>query len=142
SDGLTDLVSSSSLHDIVRRFAGQPDQVVKELIDAANAAGGKDNISVVYVEGEQFAPIDGREMREASEITRRGGHPPAVEDHRKEMSVGGQPTNRSRATGLGAIAVVAGFVAATFGPWPLGAVFQRPTNAAAGVPAVTIAVGP
>ena len=63
SDGLTDLVHSSCLHDIVKRLAGRPDQVVKELIDAANAAGGKDNISVVYVEGERFAPAGDWEAR-------------------------------------------------------------------------------
>ncbi|HXI28740.1 MAG TPA: protein phosphatase 2C domain-containing protein, partial [Vicinamibacterales bacterium] len=78
SDGLTDLVDSSSLHDIVDRCAGQPDRVVNELIDAANAAGGKDNISVVYVEGERFAPTDGWEARAAGEITRRGMARPAA----------------------------------------------------------------
>jgi serine/threonine protein phosphatase PrpC len=56
SDGLTDLVDSTSISQIVDRFAGQPQQVVKGLIQAANGAGGKDNVSVVYVEGEQFAP--------------------------------------------------------------------------------------
>jgi serine/threonine protein phosphatase PrpC len=142
SDGLTDLVNSSSLHDIVRRFAGQPDQVVKELIDAANAAGGKDNISVVYVEGERFDPTDGWEGRAAGEVTRRGGHPPDVDDGRKNTSPRGRSANASRATGLGAIALAAGIVAAALGPWPLGAMFQRPSNATAGVPAATIAVGP
>jgi PPM family protein phosphatase len=58
SDGLTDLVDSASIHRIVNRFAGQPQRVVKGLIDAANAAGGKDNVSVVYVEGEQFSVDD------------------------------------------------------------------------------------
>src|SRR3954465_5227538 len=72
SDGLTDLVHSSSLHDIVKRRAGRPDQVVKELIDAANAAGGKDNNSVVYVERGGFAPADDREAGAVGEIPRRG----------------------------------------------------------------------
>jgi PPM family protein phosphatase len=58
SDGLTDLVDSASIHRIVDRFAGQPQRVVKGLIDAANAAGGKDNVSVVYVEGERFSDAD------------------------------------------------------------------------------------
>jgi serine/threonine protein phosphatase PrpC len=142
SDGLTDLVDSSSLHDIVRRFAGQPDQVVKELIEAANAAGGKDNISVVYVEGERFAPTDGREVRAAGEITRRGGHPAVVEDGPKKESPLRRRRNASRATRLGTVALAAGIVAAAFGPWPLGAMFQRPSNTAAAAPAATIAVGP
>jgi PPM family protein phosphatase len=54
SDGLTDLVDSAAIEDLVRLGAGNPDRVVGTLIDAANRAGGKDNITVVYVEGEQF----------------------------------------------------------------------------------------
>jgi serine/threonine protein phosphatase PrpC len=67
SDGLTDLIDSGAIHQIVRRWAGQPHQVVRALIDAANDAGGKDNVTVVYVEGEQFAETG----ESAAEITRR-----------------------------------------------------------------------
>jgi hypothetical protein len=67
SDGLTDLIDSVAIHQIVRRWAGQPHRVVKALIDAANDAGGKDNVTVVYVEGEQFAETG----ESAAEITRR-----------------------------------------------------------------------
>ena len=67
SDGLTDLIDSVAIHQIVRRWAGQPHQVVRALIDAANEAGGKDNVTVVYVEGEQFAEAG----ESAAEITRR-----------------------------------------------------------------------
>jgi serine/threonine protein phosphatase PrpC len=63
SDGLTDLVPSASLNQIVTRFAGDPRKVVHALIDAANEAGGKDNITVVYVEGEQFAASQTRARR-------------------------------------------------------------------------------
>ncbi|PYR17682.1 MAG: hypothetical protein DMF94_22900, partial [Acidobacteria bacterium] len=56
SDGLTDLIESSSINQVVRRLAGQPHLVVRALIEAANTAGGKDNVTVVYVEEEQFAP--------------------------------------------------------------------------------------
>jgi hypothetical protein len=55
SDGLSDLVRASSIAQIVARHAGNPDKVVRALIDAANAAGGKDNVTAVYVEGERFA---------------------------------------------------------------------------------------
>jgi serine/threonine protein phosphatase PrpC len=68
SDGLTDLVDSTSINQIVLRWAGQPHQVVRALIDAANAAGGKDNVTVVYVEGEQFASA---RIEPPEEITRR-----------------------------------------------------------------------
>ena len=55
SDGLTDLVDSVSIARTVSQWAGDPASVVRELIAAANAAGGKDNVTVVYVEGEKFA---------------------------------------------------------------------------------------
>jgi serine/threonine protein phosphatase PrpC len=70
TDGLTDLVHSSSINQIVRRHAGRPAEVVKALIDAANEAGGKDNVTVVYVEGEEFPPAR-REAEAETEITRR-----------------------------------------------------------------------
>jgi serine/threonine protein phosphatase PrpC len=71
SDGLTDLVDSTSINDIVRRWAGRPQMVAEALIEAANAAGGKDNVTVVYVEGEQFAASGGELPGSPSEITRR-----------------------------------------------------------------------
>ena len=38
----------------VERHAGDPEAAVRQLIGAANAAGGKDNVTVVLVEGEDF----------------------------------------------------------------------------------------
>lgn len=58
SDGLTDLVTSAAIAEIVRDFAGHPYEIVRALIDAANGAGGKDNVTVVYVEGPRFATGD------------------------------------------------------------------------------------
>lgn len=55
SDGLTDLVDSVSIAKTVSQCAGDPGRVVRELIASANAAGGKDNVTAVYVEGEKFA---------------------------------------------------------------------------------------
>jgi serine/threonine protein phosphatase PrpC len=55
SDGLTDLVASDTIQDIVQQHAGRPDEVARALVKAANDAGGKDNVTVVYVEGEKFA---------------------------------------------------------------------------------------
>lgn len=60
SDGLTDAVASGTIADVVRAYAGNPDAIVRELIDAANHAGGKDNVTVVYAEGPQFAIAPGR----------------------------------------------------------------------------------
>ena len=55
SDGLTDLVPSETIRRIAATHAGSPEAVVGALIDAANEAGGKDNITAVFVQGEEFA---------------------------------------------------------------------------------------
>jgi len=55
SDGLSDLVDSASMLRIVHESAGNPRAVVHRLIVAANDAGGRDNVTAVYVEGDRFA---------------------------------------------------------------------------------------
>jgi serine/threonine protein phosphatase PrpC len=55
TDGLTDMVPSATIERIVRQHAGRPEQVVDALVDAANEAGGHDNVTVVYAEGAAFA---------------------------------------------------------------------------------------
>jgi serine/threonine protein phosphatase PrpC len=55
SDGLSDMISSAVIVRTVREHAGDPEGVVRSLIHAANKAGGKDNITVVYAEGTGFA---------------------------------------------------------------------------------------
>src|SRR4051812_5493844 len=68
SDGLTDMVPAEVILDTVRDFAGHPYEVVRALIDAANAAGGKDNVTAVYVEGPRFAAGDDtRDLRPTRE---------------------------------------------------------------------------
>jgi serine/threonine protein phosphatase PrpC len=54
SDGLSDQVGSAVIQQTVERNAGNPEEAVRQLIGAANAAGGKDNVTVVLVEGEAF----------------------------------------------------------------------------------------
>jgi serine/threonine protein phosphatase PrpC len=70
SDGLSDLVTSATILSTVETHAGNPQRVVQALIDAANQAGGKDNVSVVLVEGERFAAA-ARERRPALATTER-----------------------------------------------------------------------
>jgi serine/threonine protein phosphatase PrpC len=55
TDGLSDMLPSAEIERLARLHAGQPDAVVDALVQAANEAGGKDNITVVYVEGPDFA---------------------------------------------------------------------------------------
>lgn len=144
SDGLTDLVESSALYDIVTSCAGHPDLVVKELIGAANGAGGKDNVSAVYVEGERFASAACREPRAVAEITRRGGTSSALVGNQRNE----QPPRVRRerpllewvglAIALTAAAVAGGIVR----PWLPGQRLRTPVSAPAAVPAATIAVAP
>ena len=54
SDGLSDQVESRVIQQTVETNAGNPEEAVRQLIGAANAAGGKDNVTVVLVEGEGF----------------------------------------------------------------------------------------
>ena len=55
TDGLTDMVPSTTIERLVRRHAGAPEAVVEALVSAANDAGGRDNVTVVYAEGPDFA---------------------------------------------------------------------------------------
>lgn len=73
SDGLSDVVDSGSIQRVVAQWAGHPQQVADALIEAANAAGGKDNVTVIYVEGEQFAVASAGPPHADQEITRRLG---------------------------------------------------------------------
>jgi len=54
SDGLTDALRIQEIEDIIRESAGDRAQVARRLIDRA-IEDGKDNVSVVYVEGPEFA---------------------------------------------------------------------------------------
>lgn len=49
TDGLTGLVPEERLRDLVAAQGG-PDEVARSLVEAANAAGGTDNITVVVVD--------------------------------------------------------------------------------------------
>lgn len=54
SDGLSDLLTSAEISAVLERYSGNPDATAQQLIDAANRAGGKDNVSVVFVPGPEF----------------------------------------------------------------------------------------
>jgi PPM family protein phosphatase len=54
SDGLTDQLTSARLREIVDAYDGDPERVAATLVEAANAAGGKDNITALFVAGPEF----------------------------------------------------------------------------------------
>ena len=142
SDGLSDLVDSSTLYDIVRSLAGHPELVVKELIGAANAAGGKDNVSAVYVEGERFASIACREPRAMAETTRRGLATPALGEHHlaEETARHWRRMTSLRSAAIVAALTTAAIAAAFVRPWVSGPGLPTAATVAAATSAATIAV--
>ncbi|WP_109488735.1 protein phosphatase 2C domain-containing protein [Occallatibacter savannae] len=57
SDGLTDQVPAQQIRRIVEHHAADPNAAALALIEAANDAGGKDNVSAILVETAQYAGI-------------------------------------------------------------------------------------
>lgn len=119
SDGLSDLVSSGSVRRIVEAHAGAPALAVQELITAANDAGGKDNVTVLVVEGDQFAAAV------AARGSRRGrGRTPMTASASSAMPVSND-SFFARRPGLAATLTLAagillgaaGFLAAEYSGW-------------------------
>lgn len=54
SDGLTDHLSSARVREVVERYDGDAARVASDLVEAANDAGGRDNITAVFVAGPEF----------------------------------------------------------------------------------------
>jgi serine/threonine protein phosphatase PrpC len=57
SDGLSDLLTSGEIRRIVEQNAQEPERAARDLIAAANRAGGKDNVTAVVVMGEEMKPV-------------------------------------------------------------------------------------
>ncbi|HLX09513.1 MAG TPA: protein phosphatase 2C domain-containing protein [Thermoanaerobaculia bacterium] len=55
SDGLSDMLPAREILETVETNASSPRAAVRALIERANLAGGKDNVSAVLVQGERFA---------------------------------------------------------------------------------------
>ena len=66
SDGLTDQVPAQQIRRIVEQHAGKPDAAALALIEAANDAGGKDNVSAILVETTQYAGISEKNKMQAA----------------------------------------------------------------------------
>ena len=77
SDGLSDVLPSAAIRDIVERYRGDASQVARELVEAANEAGGKDNITALFVAGSDFRPSL-RESRARHATTRLRAAQPAA----------------------------------------------------------------
>ena len=54
SDGLSDQLTAAEMLEVIERYNGDPAQVAGELVEAANIAGGNDNITAIFVAGSEF----------------------------------------------------------------------------------------
>jgi serine/threonine protein phosphatase PrpC len=54
SDGLTDRLTAAQVREIVDRYDGDAAGVACDLVDAANQAGGNDNVTALFVAGPEF----------------------------------------------------------------------------------------
>ena len=72
SDGLSDMVASGPITRILLEHGGDPAAAVERLIEAANQAGGKDNVTAVTVMGPGFAEVAGRRLLARSRKARFG----------------------------------------------------------------------
>jgi len=54
SDGLTDQLTAAQVCEIVERYQGDAARTAASLVQAANEAGGKDNITALFVAGPEF----------------------------------------------------------------------------------------
>ncbi len=72
SDGLSDMIPAREILAAVEANAASPEAAVRALVERANAAGGKDNVSAVLVAGERFAEAVARRRaaagREAGKV--------------------------------------------------------------------------
>jgi len=72
TDGLSDMLPSTTIERIVRCYAGNPQLVVDALIGAANDAGGRDNVTALYIEGAAFSGVRARAVQREPESVAPG----------------------------------------------------------------------
>ena len=65
SDGLSDLITSAEMSEIIDCYDGDAGQTARDLVAAANRAGGRDNITAVFVAGSEFLGNQSPAMAEA-----------------------------------------------------------------------------
>ena len=119
SDGLTDMISSAAIDQVVRRFAGSPQDVADALVAAANEAGGRDNVTVVYAEAPGFAQAVRRDPAASAAL-----RPPSREPSAARPGIVGRVV-RSRTTWF-SVGALAGVLAALGFFWRMSLVAPEP----------------
>ncbi len=142
SDGLSDLVHSASIAAVILQYAGDPDAVVRGLVELANDAGGKDNITAVYLEGEQFAASQiGRASKAAVETRRTAGAGATVRTPPARVP-GARRSQLVRAAIVVLLLVIAGAGLWARGVWPsldaIPSVFRSIPSAVRSIPSIAV----
>ncbi len=65
SDGLSDQLTSETIKELVERYDGDPEKVARSLVEAANRAGGTDNVTAIFVAGTEFVGASSPAMVQA-----------------------------------------------------------------------------
>lgn len=73
SDGLSDLVTSQVIRETVERNAADPYRAARDLVAAANEAGGKDNITVLVVTTAEYTGAFAGRPLPSTETVRSSG---------------------------------------------------------------------
>jgi len=107
SDGLSDQLTAAEMLEVIERYNGDPAQVARELVEAANAAGGSDNITAIFVAGSEFL---GNASPAAAEARSRNAITKARESVLEEEPSLGFGTKVARALTTRVAFLVYGFV--------------------------------
>ncbi len=105
SDGLSDMVDAEQIEAIVKTHRGDLEAAAKALVQAANRAGGEDNITAILFELVDGEPSAG----EPDERTREYAHAPDDEDtlHPEDAVAPPPPANDSTAAPADTMVVAA-----------------------------------
>ncbi len=67
SDGLSDCLTAAQMSELIEQYDGDPQQTALDLVEAANEAGGTDNITAIFIAGADFIGNSTAAMAEARE---------------------------------------------------------------------------
>jgi len=107
SDGLSDLLTSTEMLEVIERYNGDPAHVAHELVEAANLAGGNDNITAIFVAGSEFL---GNMSPAAAEARTRHATTKARDEVLSELYVEGRLTKVARVLTTRVAFLIYGFV--------------------------------
>jgi serine/threonine protein phosphatase PrpC len=65
TDGLTDALHSRDISSIIDGYENDADEIAERLVEAANRAGGKDNVTAIFLPGPDFVGSVDESAREA-----------------------------------------------------------------------------